>query len=254
MNSVGKSDTNFGNWMPGKVIYLAGLPVLVFLGLSWFSLFFLIGAVISLLPFLYAIYSHRQFSPRGGDLQTRIRGLVLDQLVWSGEGTALDIGCGNGAMVIGLAQRYPRARVTGIDYWGGKWDYSRQACIRNARVAGVADRTVFQKASAAKLPFSDGSFDVAVSNLAFHEVGDARDKKAVIQEALRVVKKDGLFAFQDLFRMESIYGQTDDLLALIRGWGIQEVHFLDTSRLEFIPRGMKLSFNIGKIGLIYGKK
>ena len=51
----------------------------------------------------------------------------------------------------------------------------------------------FQKASASKLPFADESFDVVVSNLTFHEVKDVKDKREVVREALRVVKKGGIF-------------------------------------------------------------
>jgi ubiquinone/menaquinone biosynthesis C-methylase UbiE len=41
----------------------------------------------------------------------------------------------------------------------------------------------FQKASASALRFEDESFDAAVSNLVFHKVGDAKDKRDVIKEA-----------------------------------------------------------------------
>jgi len=134
-------------------------------------------------------------------------------LEWSSEGQALDIGCGNGALTIKLANRFPGARVTGIDYWGEKWAYSKNTCEANAKAEKVADRVVFQKASATKLPFEDEHFDVAVSNLCFHEVGDAKDKREVIREALRVVKKGGKFAFQDLFLLKQVYGDKDELMS-----------------------------------------
>ena len=145
MNSTDKYQANYGNWLPRKFIYLSGFPVLVWLGLSSLSPLFLIGAAVSLIPFVYCIYAYRQFSPRGGNLQVKIRNLVLDKLVWKGEGRALDIGCGNGALTIALAQQYPHAQVAGIDYWGGKWDYSRQACVRNSEAAGVGAGPFFRK-------------------------------------------------------------------------------------------------------------
>jgi hypothetical protein len=40
----------------------------------------------------------------------------------------------------------------------------------NARIAGVAERMEFHQASASALPFADETFDLAVSNLVFHEV------------------------------------------------------------------------------------
>ena len=91
------------------------------------------------------------------------------------------------------AINYPQTHIVGIDYWGGQWEYSKESCEKNAQIAGVSERTSFQKASAAKLPFTDEFFDVALSNFVFHEVQDVKDKRAVIKEALRIIKKDGLF-------------------------------------------------------------
>lgn len=118
----------------------------------------------------------------------------------------------------------------------------------------MADQTDFSKASAASLPFEDNYFDAVVSNFVFHEVRDSKDKREVIKEALRVVKKDGVFAFQDLFLVKSIYGEVDDLLATIRSWGIRNIEFVNTSTNSFIPRLLKLPFMVGSIGIIYGTK
>lgn len=245
---------DYGNWMPKKYIYITTGIAVVFLGLSYLSLLYLIGVFIFLIPAVYFAYARYQFSPRGANLQVKIRDLIFDKLVWSGEGKLLDIGCGNGAMAIETARRYPEAQVTGIDYWGGAWEYSKDVCERNAGIAGVAERTCFKKASASKLPFPDGSFDVTVSNLVFHSVQDERDKKEVIREALRVLKKGGLFVFQDLFLVEEIFGKPQDLLAAIRSWGIDDIEFLNTRDQAFIPGPMKLPFMVGKIGIISGKK
>jgi len=157
-------------------------------------------------------------------------------------------------LAIELAKRYPSAHVTGIDYWGGMWEYSKAVCERNAEIEGVAARMNFQKASAAALPFEDEHFDAAVSNLVFHEVGDVNDKRELIREALRVVKRGGAFAFQDLFLLKRRFGEVDDLVAMIKSWGIKEVVFASTSDSEFIPKALRLPFMVGRIGIIYGKK
>jgi ubiquinone/menaquinone biosynthesis C-methylase UbiE len=245
---------DYGNWVSKWMIYVPGALALVFIGLAMLSYLFIIMAVFFIVVFTYFSYAYYKFSPAGGDIQTRIRDLVMDRLTWDGMGKALDIGCGNGALAIKLATRYRKSRVEGIDYWGGKWGYSKEACGKNAEIEGVADRISFQKASASSLPYADGYFDAAVSNFVFHEVGDAKDKKDVIKEALRVVKKGGAFAFQDLFRVQRLYGNVDDLLATIRSWGIDEVQFANTSNEVFIPGPLKLSFMVGQIGIIYGKK
>ncbi len=121
-----------------------------FLGLSFISPVFAIVAALCLLITAYFAYARYKFSPRGGSIQPKIWERLLDQLGWDGKGQALDIGCGNGSLVVALAQRHPQARVTGIDYWGKTWDYSKTVCKRNAEIAGVADRTSFQKASYAR--------------------------------------------------------------------------------------------------------
>lgn len=244
----------YGNWVSKWLIYIPGVITFIFLALSVMSPFFVILAAFFVIVFAYFAYSYYRFSLAGGDMQTRIRSLVLDHLKWDGEGRVIDIGCGNAALSVKLAQKYGKARITGIDYWGGKWGYSRTACERNAEIEGVADRTSFLKASALSLPFADGYFDAAVSNFVFHEVRDAADKREVIKEALRVVKTGGVFAFQDLFLYKRVYGDVHDLLALIRSWGITDVEFVNTSKTGFIPRLLKLPFMVGSIGIIYGKK
>jgi len=47
-------------------------------------------------------------------VQDHIWELVLAHLDWNGEGQALYIGCGNGALTIKLAQKYTKARVIGL--------------------------------------------------------------------------------------------------------------------------------------------
>jgi ubiquinone/menaquinone biosynthesis C-methylase UbiE len=187
-------------------------------------------------------------------VQDQVIELVLANLDWSGEGKALDIGCGNGALTIKLAHKYKTARIVGIDCWGGKWEYSKNACEANARIEGVDKQLTFREASASALPFSDGHFDAAVSNLVFHEVRGAADKRELIREALRVVKKGGKFAFQDLFLMKRTYGDIEDLTKTIRSWGIRKVRFVETRKSTFIPRALKLPFMLGTMGIVTGEK
>jgi len=214
----------------------------------------MVGAAVCIVAAVYLLYAHRRFSPAGGNLQARIRDLVFAHLPWDGKGQLLDIGCGNGALAIEAARRYPKAQVTGIDCWGGKWEYSMERCRSNARLAAVADRTTFRKASAVCLPFPEEAFDAVVSNLVFHEVQETRDKRAVVREALRVVKKGGVFAFQDLFLWRSLYGEPGALAASVRSWGIDEVSLIDTNQELLVPRALRLPFMLGNTELLFGRK
>jgi len=244
----------YGNWVSKKIIYTPGVAGLVFLGLSLLLPVLLIPAGLLLSFAAYFAYARYLAGTRGANLQDRIVELVLAHLDWNGEGRALDVGCGSAALTIKLAQRYPRARIVGIDSWGAGWEYSKDMCERNARLEKVIDRVIFQKASASALPFADKYFDAVVSNLVFHEVRDVADKREVVREALRVLKKGGRFAFQDLFLLKRTYGNMNDLLAVIRGWGIEKVEFIETRNAPFIPRVLKLPFMVGTIGIITGEK
>jgi ubiquinone/menaquinone biosynthesis C-methylase UbiE len=214
----------------------------------------IIPAVLFLLVAGYFLYVRYQFSPHGGNVQDHIWTLVLANLGWNGEGRALDIGCGNGALTTKLAQRYPKAQIIGIDYWGKAWEYSKRVCERNARIEGVGERVTFQRANAAALPFADGYFDAAVSNFVFHMVGKSKDKRGVVREALRVVKKGGAFSFQDEFLVKPLFGDIDDLVETIKSWGISKAEFVQTRDADFIPRALKLPFILGTIGLVHGEK
>lgn len=273
MGQIKSEELDYGNWVSKRLVYVSGVAGAILLGLSSVFLVLEFGAIdllsiVLLIVFListvcggffilmsiYFTYARHKFSPRGGNVQAHIEELVLSHLDWDGKGKALDIGCGNGPLTIRLAKKFPKARITGIDYWGGKWEYSKGVCERNAEIEDVASQVKFRKASASALPFRDEYFDAAVSNLVFHEVKDAKEKRDAIKEALRVVKKGGNFAFQDLLLMKRVYGEIDDLVEAIRSWGIHSVAFVDTSHSNFIPRVLKLSFMLGTIGILHGKK
>jgi len=254
MSGQSEVKPDYGNWVPTKFIYGPALIGLVFLVASILFWPLLLLTILFFLITLYFVYARYLFSPHGGNVQDRIWGMVLEHLEWNGEGRALDIGCGNAPLTIRLARKYPKAQVTGIDYWGVQWDYSKKTCERNAEVEGVKDRVAFQKASASKLPFEDGYFDAVVSNLTFHEVSDTKDKREVIREALRVLKNGGAFAFQDLFLIKQTYGDTDELVKTIRSWRITKVEFVKTRDAPFVPRALKLPFMVGTMGIISGKK
>jgi SAM-dependent methyltransferase len=254
MNLRVNQELDYGNWVSNRLLYISS-AISVALGvLSLAFPLLLIPTIIVFLCFLYLFWAHYRFSPRGGDIQRKVQELVLMHLEWDGGGKALDIGCGNGPLAIAIAKKYLNAEVTGIDYWGGEWDYSKALCESNAEIEGVANRVTFQQASASSLPFDSESFDVVVSNLVFHEVKDIADKKDAIREALRVVRKGGKFVFQDLFVWKRLYGEGDQLLDTIRSWGVDSVELVSTCDSEFIPRALKLPFMLGTIGILHGRK
>ena len=260
MAETHSNKADYGNWVPKRILLLLLLIALVFTGIAFspvpviarFVVMFVAGPFW--LGFLYLGYAYLVFSANGGNLQSRIRGMVLANLPWNGRGKALDIGTGGGALAIRLAKKYAGAKVTGIDYWGICYDYSQKMCEDNAAIEGVGERIDFKKASAASLPFENEVFDAIVSNFAFHHVRDAKDKRDVLREGFRVLRKGGVFCLQDFFFKEELYGSQEELLEFICGCGIEEVHFSRLGDLVRVPLLLRLRWIRVWSGMIHGKK
>ena len=231
---------DYGNWVSWKLLSALGTAAIILFALSFLLFYLLIGAIAVLAVLVVFAYERYLFSPLGGNAQVKLWDLLVDHLDWDGNGWAIDIGCGSGPVAIRVAKKHPNAKVVGLDYWGKVWEYSRTKCERNTRIEKVDDRVSFQKGDAAKIPFEDGFFDAAVSNFALHEVGSVKDKRDVLNEALRVVRKGGKFAFQDLFTMKRYYHcEVDELLSTIRRWGVEDVALERTVEARIIPRPLR---------------
>ncbi len=226
-----KSQTpDYGNWVPAAMMKALAVLIAVLLIVELLFLILLKNTILSIIVGIlfvlvaaFTVYMWRcrvLFDFRRGGLMGKIHQYLVDHLDWDGNGTLLDIGCGAGALTIRCARRFPLARITGMDYWGPEWSYAKEQCEQNARLEHVADRLTFCKGDAAALDFPDGAFDAAVSNFVFHEVRTQPDKRKVVREALRVVKKGSSFAFQDLFSQQKLYGDMEEFIEELKKEGI----------------------------------
>jgi ubiquinone/menaquinone biosynthesis C-methylase UbiE len=93
---------------------------------------------------------------------------------------ALDIGCGVGYGTAELA--YHARAVFGIDV--------ADDALRYARTHYALQHAHYARASASALPFADSSFDVAT---AFEVIEHLSDWRALLTEARRVLRRDGVF-------------------------------------------------------------
>jgi len=126
-----------------------------------------------------------------------------------GEGEAvLDIGCGAGVDTIVAAMMVgPTGRVIGIDPVPEMLAQARE----NAKMIGLKNVT-YVETSAEKMPFSDGDFDVVISNGVFNLIPD---KVSALAEAVRVLKPGGRFMIAD----QVLVGQLPkDKKARIKSW------------------------------------
>jgi len=254
-----RAKANYGNWIRRQIIGRIGLIALLLLLLSLLPLPFPVRLLLWLCSStflgvaLYLLAVYLLFADFGGNLQSKVRQVLLDHVAWDGHGKALDIGTGNGALAIRLAHTYPHAFCEGVDVWGQQWEYAQSLCEQNAVIEHVADRVHFQQGSAAQLPFPDEAFDVVVSHFVFHEVATS-DTRQVLHEALRVLRQGGAFAFQDMFLDSSLYGKIPDLVGVMHDWGISEVHFLATKDVMPIPLLVRNRRALGYAGPVYGRK
>ena len=94
-----------------------------------------------------------------------------------------------------------------------------------------------------------------MSNFVFHEVSTQPDKRQLIREALRVVKKGGSFAFQDLFVRKRLYGNMEEFVTQLQTEGINEIHYIaNVEQTGLIPKYLQAPWMLVNIGIIYGKK
>jgi SAM-dependent methyltransferase len=251
---------DYGNWVRKKILLILGLcalgmGALIFipLGLAY-KIVVATLFVIVFVSFLFPLYAYIMFSQNGGKLQEKIYNLAIQHLGKDLKGKFIDIGSGNGVLAVTLAQKHENIEVTGIDYWGTDWEYSKSVCEKNARIVKVENRVYFQKGDAALLDFSNNTFDGAISNLTFHEVKSVPDKKLVLQEALRVVKSDGSFSFVDYFFDEKYYGTPSEFEQFLKDLNLTQFERKRLQDVILLPALLKHPKILGKVGIIFGKK
>jgi arsenite methyltransferase len=129
-----------------------------------------------------------------GKLRQRER--LLDLVSWRGDGTVLDVGCGRGLLLIGVARRLTSGKAIGVDIWQRKSMVGNrpEAALENARLEGVAERVEARDGDARQLPFPDASFDVVVSALVLHNIPGQEGRQQAARELARVLKPGGQVA------------------------------------------------------------
>lgn len=252
-------EPDFGNWIRLRRVsaLLLGsgglLTGSVFLAAPWHWLLLAPG-IVGLTLGLFLLFVYYQFDDRGGGVQRKLWRLTLDHLDGERCGNALDVGTGNGSLAVMLATENAPLRVTGVDLWNADWEYSIDDCEENAIRGGVRERVGFERASAAALPFPDETFDNVVSHFVFHEVASAKNKRGVVQEALRVLKSGGHFSFHDMFFDADLYGDAYDLVSEVKSFGVASVRLVDSGPLLHVPGVLMGKRILGNCGILCGKK
>lgn len=218
------------NWPVRSVLAAGGLSAM--LGVyflyerrSLLAAFFLIlaglGGLLRLMLFLIS-------DPRR---RAKIRDRMVNSVEWNGTEQVLDVGCGNGLVLMAAAKQLTggSGKATGIDIWNemaGR--QNAEALRRNAEIEGVADRIEFQEADARMMPFGNGSFDVVLASLSLHHAGGKHGIEQVVREMKRVLKPGGVILLYDLFPATAVAARA------MRELGIRDIEILNAGVLPVL--------------------
>lgn len=126
-----------------------------------------------------------------GILSDRVRdGIVAEALTHSGD--LLEIGCGEGIFLREMIEGGAGSahRLVGLEL-------SFRMLAKTQRVIGEGRRLLdFVQASGEKMPFQEGSFARVVCVNIFYNIPTMALLEAIIAEAGRVLRKDGVFIFE----------------------------------------------------------
>ena len=259
---VGTHGENYGSWMSDPVFYVFGgiaLAVLVLAVLSFavfripvLGIVFTAATVILAALLGWMAWIRRQYAFGKGGMMERVHQTILNSLDFDGSGSLLEVGCGSGALAIRAALTWPKAKVTGLDYWGAMYNYSKVLCEKNAASEGVGEQCTFVHGDANRLDFPDERFDAVISNYVYHNIMGA-DKHALLLESLRVLKKGGVFVLHDCMKPR-MYGDMNAFAEKLKGMGFADVRYIKTAETIFGFKRRAAMMMLGDSAMIVGRK
>lgn len=189
---------NYGLDAPVCIICFLGVGI-VFCAIAIFIVVTFFKILFFILSFLFVFSGMGMiFSSKIGKYILRDR--IISKLDITGEENILDVGCGRGLMINGIAQKLRDGKAYGIDIWSSK-DQSRNSkdeLLKNARIEGTENKLEIVNADMRKMPFEDKYFDIIISSLAIHNISDREERRKAIKEIARVTKPSGKMAILDL--------------------------------------------------------
>ena len=120
--------------------------------------------------------SYDLFSSLHREIADRLLAQVIKEPMPS---ALLDVGCGTGYLTVKAKEYFPQSKIIGLDFAQGMLEEARP---KHDGIAWIL-------ADGNNLPFSNGSFDILVSNLAYQWAGDL---SRAFSEARRVLLPNGV--------------------------------------------------------------
>jgi SAM-dependent methyltransferase len=188
------------------------------------------GTVLSVEGLLMLLYVKK------GKLTHRNR--ILNLIDWKGNEIVLDIGTGLGLLAIGAAKKLITGKAIGIDIWN-KDDLSENSAMKanlNAELENVAGKVEFRDGNILATDFPTDQFDVVLTNLCLHNVGDKENRKTACKEIHRILKPNGIAIISDFIHNRE-YKET--LMSLGMKIEKKETYFLNTYQPLTIIKAIK---------------
>jgi len=147
---------------------------------------FLVSGVLMLIYSQYGKFRHRD--------------KILSLLKLQGHENILDVGTGKGLLMIGAAKKLTTGKVSGIDIWNKKCltGNTMDNAQLNAKLENVTGKIELLNQDARKLNFSDGYFDVIISNRCINHIKIREERENACREIYRVLKPNGTIIISDI--------------------------------------------------------
>lgn len=176
----------------------------------------LLAVFLAIAAIFFGIGGYMVWSSKTGKLALRDK--LIDSLDLQGEEKILDTGCGRGLMTIAAAKRLKTGKATGVDVWSKEVlsGNSSDAAKLNAKLEGVTDKVRFETSDIRKLVYPEKSFDVTMSAMAIHNIGDRDGRDQAVMAMWRVLKPGGRLLILDLFHV-------GEYAAVLKEAGAQDV-------------------------------
>jgi len=144
----------------------------------------------------------------------------------------LDVGCGRGVESV-VCAKYG-ANVTGVDISEGAIRIARKV----SEVNGVYDRCEFSVQNVQNMEFNDEELDITFCKAVLHHI---LKYEGVIEEMVRIIKKDGKMVFGDSLRRNPVYNSLRDVKRYVKGERVDGDVDLEMSDIHKISNHFKKS-------------
>lgn len=131
---------------------------------------------------------------------------VFEQIELDAAANILDMGCGDGNLVINFAKRFETVNVTGIDKYSDYKDSTERKANAESLISqfGLSERCTVVEANAFKLPFEENYFDLIHARNSLHhmfnsnDTAAARDIVAFFKKTKGLLKKNGVWVISEV--------------------------------------------------------